>query len=357
MSKNTTPTPQNEEVDLGQLFKIIGSAFDKLFKFIGKILNGFFLAFVWLVFFIRKNIIFLAVAAIVGFGFGLFLEKTLKPIYKSSITVKQNYKTGQSLYDFITYTNSLVSQNDYTTLKDVFSLSEAKVSSISKFDIEPIVSDNAKLKVYDSYIKTLDSTIATTLDYNTFLKNKEDNEHTYQQIIIKAKKRKDFKVVFDKIVANINSNPFFKREQERDLVELQNRKRTIENLLIESDSLQNIYKRVLEKSNEAKGSEIGITFEGSTDKNKTKEYELYIKGIELRREIVEVDREISEKEEIIEVISNKQENGIIDNKTEVLGFSFSRKVFYSALLGAVMFFVLLLLRFLKFIEKYKEKIE
>ena len=227
----------------------------------------------------------------------------------------------------------------------------------AKFKIEPIVSDNAKLKEYDSYIKTLDSTVATTLDYNTFLKNKEDNEHTYQQIIIKAKKRKDFKVVFDKIVANINSNPFFKREQERDLVELQNRKRTIENLLIESDSLQNIYKRVLEKSNEAKGSEIGITFEGSTDKNKTKEYELYIKGIELRREIVEVDREISEKEEIIEVISNKQENGIIDNKTEVLGFSFSRKVFYSELLGAVMFLVLLLLRFLKFIEKYKEKIE
>ena len=39
MSENKQPTPQNEEVDLGQLFKMIGNAFQKLFDFIASIIR------------------------------------------------------------------------------------------------------------------------------------------------------------------------------------------------------------------------------------------------------------------------------------------------------------------------------
>lgn len=358
MSENTTPTPQNEEVDLGQLFKIIGSVFDKLFKLIGKILNGFFLAFVWLVFFIRKNIIFLAVAAIVGFGFGLFLEKTSKPIYKSSITIKQNYDTGDDLYDLINYSDGLVGQNDYNTLHNLLSLSESQVSSISEFDVEPLVSNNEKLRAYDSYIKTLDSTVATMLDYKTFLKNNKDSKYKYQQVIIKSNERKNFKLVFEKIVENVNTNTFFVREQEKEVKELENRKNTINNLLVKSDSLQNLYQRVLEKDNKTDASsEIGITFEGDAGKNKTKEYELYLNDGKLRREIVSIEREIAEKEEIIEVVSSKQESGIIYNKIEVFGLLIPSKSFFSLIFGGLMFFILGLLKALKFLERYKTKIQ
>ena len=58
MSKETTPQlGNNEEVDLGLLFKLIGKSFDRFFKFIGSIFNKLFLAFVWMVFFIKKHFI------------------------------------------------------------------------------------------------------------------------------------------------------------------------------------------------------------------------------------------------------------------------------------------------------------
>lgn len=50
MSTNNT-TPPSEEVDLGQLFKMIGNAFSRLFNFVGSIFKQLFLAFVWVVFF------------------------------------------------------------------------------------------------------------------------------------------------------------------------------------------------------------------------------------------------------------------------------------------------------------------
>ena len=41
MSKETTPQlGNNEEVDLGQLFRLIGNAFDKLFRFIKSIFKN-----------------------------------------------------------------------------------------------------------------------------------------------------------------------------------------------------------------------------------------------------------------------------------------------------------------------------
>jgi len=112
MSTTNTPQP-SEEVDLGQLFKMIGNAFQRLFQFIGSIFNTLFLAFVWFVFFIRKRAVVLLIAAVAGLSLGLILDKTSPPTYRSSITVKQNYATGENLYGSLDYYNSLLNDGDY----------------------------------------------------------------------------------------------------------------------------------------------------------------------------------------------------------------------------------------------------
>ena len=63
---------QAEEVDLGQLFSIIGNGFNRLFKFIGGVFNHFFLAFVWTILFIKKRIVILSIAGFVGLVIGWF---------------------------------------------------------------------------------------------------------------------------------------------------------------------------------------------------------------------------------------------------------------------------------------------
>ncbi|WP_299548860.1 hypothetical protein [Seonamhaeicola sp.] len=355
MSKDTQ---QSEEVDLGQLFKMISNMFDKLFKFIGSILNRLFLAFVWLVFFIKKHFIKLVIAGTLGTGLSVLLEKTSDPVYKSYVTIKQNYNTGENLYNSIIYYNDLVKQGDVGTLETVLEIKPEEAASILDFNMESVISKNQKLQEYDKYLKTLDTTVAKTVEYKTFLGNSEDYHHQYQQITIKAKERNNFKTVFDKIIANINSNAYFKREQEKDLRELKDQALAISEALIMSDTLLDVYQKAIVKSAENDNefqSKIKIS-SNMEETSSTKEFELYNKSIELKQELVDIEREIADKEHIIEITSSKQDSGSIDNKKELLGISVSGKVFYGIIFTGLTFFVLLGLQFIKYLEQFKDKV-
>jgi len=353
MSTTNTPQP-SEEVDLGQLFKMIGNAFQRLFQFIGSIFNKLFLAFVWLVFFIKKRAVFLLIAAVAGLALGFILDKTSPPTYKSSITVKQNYATGDNLYGSIDYYNSLLKDGDYEVLGRVLGLEKKVSEEILGIEIEPIITDNDRVVMFDKYISGLDSLAASKVEYEVFVDNIKDYKHQLQQISIKSKTRANFKNVFDNVIGDINTNTFFVNEQAKDLAELNQQKVALEQSLAQSDSLQRTYKRVLEQQMESKStSETSITFEGNNDKNKTREFDLYKNDIELRREIVQIERKLKDKQNIVEIISGKQDSGFVDDTKELLGLTLKTKSYYLLLFTILAFVILFGLEFLKFLEKYK----
>ena len=355
MSKDLPQPQQSEEVDLGQLFKLIGNAFDRFFKFVSSIFNKLFLAFVWMVFFVKKHIIKLVIAGVVGIGLGVLLEKTSDPVYKSYITVKQNYATGEDLYNSINYYNDLVKQQDTSTLSKTIGIKVTEAASILGFDIESIITENQKLKEFDSYLKTLDSTLASKVEYETYLENSKDYTHKYQQLTIQATERNNFKIVFDKIVSNINNNEYFKREQEKDTLELTNELLALNEALEKSKSLQEIYKKVLESPLEKKdGTQNSITIKSVEEESKTKEFELYKSDLEIRQRLVENKKKKEDKkQDIIEIISSNQDSGAIDDRKELLGLSVSAKLFYGFIFTLLTFIVLLGMQFIKFLERYK----
>jgi hypothetical protein len=55
---------QDEEVDLGQLFVMIGNAFNRFFQFIASIFKNLFFGFVWVVFFVKKHTVVFSIAAV-----------------------------------------------------------------------------------------------------------------------------------------------------------------------------------------------------------------------------------------------------------------------------------------------------
>ncbi|WP_282122578.1 hypothetical protein [Algibacter mikhailovii] len=352
MSTESKQPQHSEEVDLGQLFRLIGNAFERFFNFIGSIFNKLFLGFVWLVFFIKKHLLKLIISGAIGLGIGVFLEKTGEPVYKSFFTVKQNYDTGEDLYNTVSYFNDLVKQGDTITLGATLGVTPGEAAKILGFEVGSLISENERLKEYDTYIKTLDSTVASTINYQRYLLNDKEYDHKVQQISIKAKERNNFKLVFEKVVEGVNSNAYFKNEQAKDAEELHNRKLAIQTALVKSDSLQNTYKRVLEKSVE-KESEIGITFEGNNSIDKTKEFDLYKNDLELRRELVQIERDIADKKDIIEIISSKQESGFIDNRKEILGKSIGYKAYYAIIAFMLVFAGLIAFELIKFLERFK----
>ena len=353
MSTTNTPQP-SEEVDLGQLFKMIGNAFQRLFQFIGSIFNKLFLAFVWLVFFIKKRAVVLLIAAVAGLTLGFILDKISPPTYKSSITVKQNYATGENLYGSIAYYNSLLKDGDYEVLGRVLGLEKKVSEEILGIEIEPIITDNDRVVMFDKYISGLDSLAASKVEYEVFVENIKKYKHQLQQISIKSKTRSNFKNVFDNVIGDINTNIFFVNEQAKDLAELNQQKVALEQSLAQSDSLQRTYKRVLEQQMESKStSETSITFEGNNDKNKTREFDLYKNDIELRREIVQIERKLKDKQNIVEIISGKQDSGFVDDTKGLLGITLNTKGYYLVVFTILSLVILLGIEFLKFLEKYK----
>ena len=357
MSTNSSAPNNSEEVDLGQLFKLIGNVFYRFFNFILSIFKNLFSAFVWLVFFIKKQIIVLGLAGIIGVIIGVLVVKTSVAKYKSSVTLVQNYQIGENLYSAVGYYNDLLRQRDYKILGEALNLDEEEANSILSFEVKPVVSENQKLVAFNSYMKGLDSLAATKIEYEGFLENNEDYTHAYQQISIESTQRNNFKSVFENIVESINSNSFFVNKQRKDIVELNQRKDALELALVKSDSLQNTYKRVLEMNSKSdKSSEIGITFEGSSAIEKTKEFDLYQSDLELRSELVQIERSIQDKEYIVEMISNKQDSGFASTEKVLFGKELSIKSYYAILSLLGTFVVLLGLEFLKFLESYKKSV-
>ena len=357
MSTNSNTPNNSEEVDLGQLFKLIGNVFDRFFNFILRIFKSLFLAFIWVIFLVKKRIIILALATISGLAIGAFSTKTATPKYESSVTVVQNYPTGENLYNSVGYYNDLLRQQDYQTLGNVLNLDVEKTKSILVFDVKPVVSENNKLVAFNKYVKQLDSLAATKIEYEDFLENNEDYTHKYQQIRIESSERNSFKSVFENIVESINLNPFFVNEQRKDIVELTQTKEALELALVKSESLQDTYKKVLEQGidadQSAKPSEIGITFEGSSEVEKTKEFDLYQSDLVLRTQLVKIERELLDKKYIIEMISNKQDSGFASTTKTFLGIELSMTLFLGVLAFLVALAILFGIEFLKFIEKFK----
>ena len=354
MSKDSPQPQQSEEVDLGQLFKLIGNAFDRLFRFIGSILNKLFLAFVWVVFFIKKHLLKFVIAGVLGIVLGFILEKISDPVYKSYITVKQNYKTGEDLYNSIDYYNDLIVQGDTKTLANVIEIDTASANSILNFEIESVISENDRVKSFDRYTKELDSTLASTIEYKTYVKNLEEYNHVLQQITIKSSKRDNFKSVFERLVEQINSNEYFRNEQRKDTMELINKKEALLGALTISDSLKSTYKKVLEMLPAGDGSQTSVTIKNADDVNKTREYELYQNDIEIKRELVGIEREIEDKKEILEIVSSKQDNGSRYNRKEIFGIPLALIFYYAFVFELITLIVLLGFAFIKYLERFKD---
>ncbi|MBT8308924.1 MAG: hypothetical protein HKN96_09945 [Flavobacteriaceae bacterium] len=360
MSKKLPETnSESGEVDLGQLFKMIGSAFERLFSLIGNLLYKLFLSFVWLVFFVRKHFIKLVIAAALTFVLAMIKDSLSDPIYKSSAIIKQNYPTGENLYDLVDYYNALISRKDSTSLAEALGIPQSSTLNLVSFDVDPMVGENVRIKNYDDYLKSLDSSLSMDIGYEKYIENTQRQDYNLQKVSIRTINTFESRLVFQRIVKNLNSSDYFTREQEKDINELENERSAILRSLEESDSLQETYKKILEQPLDEinPGSQTSITIQGQENKLDTKEYELYNNDLALRRELVKIERKLENKKQIAELISSELSNGVIDDKIEILNLEMNRNVFYAILVPILLLLILLSAEFMRYLGRYKDKVQ
>src|SRR5690606_4677437 len=101
MNKDLPQPQQSEEVDLGQLFKLIGNAFDRFFKFIGNIFKGIFRIIILFLLFVQKNLVKLMVVGVTGLIIGVIIDYYRAPRYISTMVLEPNFNSVQQLYNNI----------------------------------------------------------------------------------------------------------------------------------------------------------------------------------------------------------------------------------------------------------------
>ena len=71
---STAKNNNEEEVDLGSLFVIIGKGFKNFFNFIGSIFKGIFHFLIITLLFFKEHLLKIIVAGLLGFIFGAYLD-------------------------------------------------------------------------------------------------------------------------------------------------------------------------------------------------------------------------------------------------------------------------------------------
>jgi len=335
-----------EEVDLGSLFLIIGKGFSNLFNFIGNFFQSIFHAVIKSLVFLKKNLRSIAIATFIGGVLGLVIEFNKTDLFEAELLLEPNFKSTRQLYNNVNYYNDLVKQKDTASLQQIFNLDENAAASLKKFEIEPLMIDSDILNSYNSLTFSLDSSIMKSYEYADF----EDSFTMYDYTIHKVTVRAENNDVFDKlgsvIISSVVDNPYFDRLKKITNKNLNRTDSLYRQNLIQIDSLRKVYMKVMIE--EAKKDLSGTSIDLGGEKSKTKEIDLFETNRKINQDLEEIGIRKSTKYEVINVLSNFQRIG-----TEVKGVT-KNYVFLLGALGAGLMILWLLLRQLNtYLENYK----
>lgn len=196
MADQPVNNSNSDEIDLGQLFQMIGKGFNKI---------G--IAFLRLFLYLKKNAIILGILLVIGVGLGYGLNQISRNKLKIEVIVKPNLESKNYLYDVVSEVESNIRAKDSVFFKDI----GVEVSNLGEFKItiEPI--EDAKNKEADlEYLELLEKFQANE-EFLDIIKSELSNKSTLNhRITFLFKDPSQGKIFAEKVMNYINSNGYFK---------------------------------------------------------------------------------------------------------------------------------------------------
>lgn len=344
---STNQKNNEEEVDLGSLFVIIGKGFSNFFNFIGNIFKEIFDFIISVLIFLKENSIKIGIAGIIGAVAGIFLEVRTPTTYGSDLLLEPNFKSARQLYNNINYYNVLVKQKDTAALQKTFNLDKASAASLKKFEIVPLRVDADLIDAYNDLILSVDTLTIKSYDYADFKEAFTNYDYKVHMVTVIAEKNNVFDKLDDVIISSVVDNKYFNRLKVLTNENLDRTDSLYRESLTQIDSLRQVYMQVMLE--EAKKLTTGTSIDLGGEKRTTKELELFETNRKINFDLKKIAKEKSEKYEVINVISNFQPIGY-----EIKGVT-KNKGFLLGIIGAgFMITFLLLLKVNTFLENYKK---
>ena len=346
MSENKNSTNE-EEIDLGSLFIIIGNGFSKLFRFIGSGFSKLFDLLVQFLLFLKSNVLKLGIGALVGAIVGFTIEIKNETKYLGNLQVQPNFESTRQLYNNINYYNDLVKQEEFGLIAATFNINPEEAESLKKLEIVPVVNENDILTSYDELILSVDTLTVKSYSFEQFKNMFTEYDYKIHDINVYSTKNNVFSKLDKTIIESITDNKYFENLKKINNENLKTTEKLIRKNLSQVDSLHNLYKKVILE--EAQKTTSGTNIALGETKTSNKELQLFATNRALNKDLKEVSDNLTEKSEIINVISNFQPIGheikaIKKNKSFQLGI----------LGGLSVVLILILMKLNTFLNTYKK---
>jgi len=338
---------QEEEVDLGNLFLVIGKGIKNLFGFFGNIFKSIFHYFILLLIFLKKHTIKLGLALLIGFIVGFTLHKLESKSFVSDMIVETNYGSGIQLYKQIDYLNNLVKKKDSISLAQTLNLDTREAAQIGEIKVSPYQPEKNLYKAYDEYLQKTDTIYTKGFKFEDYKKRMANYDLRFHRISVTSKS----KLIFDKLthsIIDLVENDYYKQIKELKINELHQKISVLNKNLQQIDTLRNTYKEVALKEAEKLSSSSTIEISKSENDKNDNDIELFKTSNEILNTISWTNEDLIRKNNIVNVISNFDKIGVPDkNITHKKYFQYAI-LFFGLMLGWI------LLRELNgFLDRYK----
>lgn len=233
----------SEEVDLGQLFKLIGNGINTFFNKIGSLIKGIFHYIILTLIFLKKNFIVLALTTVLGGVLGYVLSVKSNADYYSDMILETNYGSAHELYKQADVVNTLIKNKDYKSVSKILNINENQAQSISEMEVEPYNAKENLLKEYDYFKQHTDTAFNKNITIEDFKARYDAPDYRFQKLRITGSDKDVFDKLNESIIKLIENN-HFKNIKELKIKELENRKNILLKNLAYIDSLRSVYKKI-----------------------------------------------------------------------------------------------------------------
>ncbi len=256
----TDKQPQNnqnssDEIDLGQLFKMIRKGLDRIFR-----------SFLRLFLYLKKNALILVGLAVLGVAIGFGLNQIVTKGMKTDIIVKPNLESKNYLYDVVDEIQANIKAKD-TSFFQPLGISFDQLKGF-KVEIKPIEGEQRGKNMEDQmkYLETLQNFENTAIISDVVRTEILNNSSLNHQISFYYKDAHYGQECARKLMDYINSNPYFEELIEIYQVNAKERIEKNEAVIRQLDDLiTNYSEKIGEKKNSVGEGRIILDNEESLD--------------------------------------------------------------------------------------------
>jgi hypothetical protein len=350
---------QESEIDLGVFFNSLRHAILSFGKTLKNLLAVLLSSILELLLFIKRNLVWLLISALIGFGYGFYSYVKNGPSYHADMTVATNSDGSRLLYQKIDYFNALIKEGQLNELCEVFKIIPSQASKLLYFEIAPVDEPLQEAKMYrENFLTTsrkadaVDTLWPNIIKYKDFVKSLTKYDYPQHAIRLYSRSSNIFPKIQQGMINMISNNISLKKAVSANIEITEKEEAILNTSLSGIDSLRRAYnRRIMNEANT--GLENGdILIAQSTQKSP--EIDLYDKELMLKDELIKLKRKQFEQNNIVRVVSDFNSVGTRVSKSNE---EFVQLAWIAVLTMSSILILLQLFKYLTSLEKKKEVIE